>query len=304
MNIKPVFSILVFGLVGCGSAASTNDPSGSDGTTAQAQGARGEAPVVDANVSSASPPPVASLHLDNGNTIEFFDGGKEGILISETGMAYTTPALKSLDMQALGPVATWNALSPAVPAPQALVELQARANAYASAEGSPPAVAGAQPIDSPRSVGGNSEASTLTAPQKASTSKEKVAVVQEAVNACNNGCCDANWLVNDLCPLDGEDDWFYFDYGSSWEQNWDIFSVNEVVCAGAGTSTFGIHRGNYIATFAVTEGHYRSYFWFASTGPACLFGGCNSDNHSVVNCSSGNRPTTPALHTFCGYVTH
>lgn len=286
MNMKSVLSFLVFGLVGCGT----------DGATAQAPGATAEAPetpAIDVNANSASARAVASLHLSNGNTVDFYDGGQQGILITELGKARTTPALKGMDVRALGAVNTWNALSPATPAPQALVELQARADA-ARAAGS--AIAADPPIDGPAFSGGSSEASTPTARQAASGSEPRAAL---PAAACNNGCCDPNWVVNDLCPQGGSHSWLHFNVGWAWEQDNGISALNEVVCAATGTSRFGVHRGNDILSFTVNEGFFQTFSW--SQG-FCVFG-CGSDNHSVVNTNSANQPVSPTnLHTFCGTV--
>lgn len=298
MNMKSVYLILVFGVVGCGGAPASDDSSGADGTTGQAPNAMDEAPVVDANANNSTLPSVASLYLANGNTIDFYDGGKEGILITELGKAYTTPALKGIDVRALGAVKTWNSLSPAAPAPRALVELQERVDAHAQAAGSAAAVG--RPIDHPTDRGGSSEASMLT-PRQGASVPEGNSAVQAAVNACNNGCCDHDWLAFHLCPLQGDYDWFAFDVGWSWVQNYDIARVNEIVCAATGTSRFGVHRGDFITTFNVSEGFYQSYNWFEGV---CLFG-CGSDNHSVVNANSNNQPVSPTnMHTFCGAALH
>jgi len=285
MNMKSVFLFLVFGFAGCGTDDTAQDPS-----------AMGETPVIDANVNSSTLSPVASLHLSNGNTVGFYDGGKGGILITELGKARTTPALKGIDVQTLGAVNTWNILSHAAPAPQALIELQERVDAHAPAEGSASDVD--RPIDSPTNNGGSLEASPLS-PHQGASAPEQRSAVQGAANACNNGCCDPNWIVNDLCPLYADHSWLHFDVGWSWEQDNGITDMSEVVCAATGTSRFGVHRGNDLFTFNVPEGYYQTYWW---DDGACILG-CGSDNHSVVNTNSANQPVSPTnMHTFCGTV--
>jgi hypothetical protein len=287
MIVKSLVSLLVLGLAGCGAAHSGNDEHGVHGAADQTPGITGDTAVLDANDSNAKIPPVASLRVSNGNRVDFFDGGKDGILIAELGKAYTTPVLKGIDMNALSAVDTWNKLSPTIPAPQALVELQARADAYAEAAGNSPTVDG-PPVEP--TTGGGPDASTIT-------TADGVSAVQQADNACNNGCCDANWLLNSLCDQNGKFHWFNFNYGWSWVQNNSIYELHETTCAGIGVSQFGIHRGSYTNSFFVFEAHYQTYNWKAG-----FFSG-NSDNHSVVNASSNNQPVNPTnLHTFCGAV--
>jgi hypothetical protein len=242
----------------------------------------------DENGSGSSLTPVASLRVSNGNRIDFYDAGEEGILITELGKTPTPPALKGLD-HTLRAVDTWKILSPAVPPPQALLDLQVRADAQALLPHEP----ASNLVVNPTSSDGPAPETVITGP--AASVPDGVSVKQEADGTCGNGCCDASWMLGNLCDLSGNYfNWFKFNVGWSWVQEGKLELLFEYACAATGSSRFGVHVGNFVGSFIVPEGFYQSY----SMHDSC---GCHADNHSVVNTNGSNQPVSPTnAHSFCG----
>ena len=86
------------------------------------------------NDPSATPTPVATIVLPNGNNLEFYDFGS-AVMISESGLAGTAPGVSAtnsprvLEKQAAIDdrlAAIWRGLAKDKPVPKALLDIQAR----------------------------------------------------------------------------------------------------------------------------------------------------------------------------------
>ena len=234
-------------------------------------------------ITAATPKPFESLPLENGNVVEFYEFSR-GVLVSERGAAYTNPVLDGKGKDARDLVATWTSLAPKVRVPASLHDVQARLSNL-------PAPAPKAPRSRVRRTGG----------ALASTKSNAKGVTPSGLfNLCNNGCCDANWMLSQTycAPGSGMDQtWFLFDYGYDYAIFDDIVTYRAIVCAAVGTSTYTVTiDGSEGGTWSVPQATYRTYFWFAGHSPFCL-GLCGEDMLSNVNNYQTNH-----MHSYCGGV--
>ncbi len=220
--------------------------------------------------SAVSPAPVASLHLENGNVVGFYDFNGTAF-VSELGRAGVPPALNLAAGQERGSVIEiWNELAPAKQAPKALVELQTRIdNANETATDS-----------------GTEAYSEARADEEPMIPK----------GGCGNGCCDTSWLPS-ICPSGAWDEmprqfnktWSYMRFG-------DIVAYAATLCAAEGTSRITIEVGGKRGSWSVPEAHYQSYSWIANSSLWC-WGPCGETLTTRVN-----TVENPHWHSVChGY---
>jgi hypothetical protein len=231
-----------------------------------------------------TPAPIASLHLDNGNEINFYDFGV-GALVTEMGAAYTPPALDGTDVPAGELVNTWKRLAPKTPVPNGLVELQDRL-LQTSANNSAAAPAVSAKAARMGQAGGDTTASS-----------QPLGNVLRTLVGCNNGCCDEAWLRTLYpCSSTWDWEWFLFNYLDSYANHDDIYAYRGLVCAATGTSKWTINVGGTHGPFQVQEAHYLQWNWTAGRSIWCG-GFCGEDMHSTVNSQSDQH-----LHTYCGKI--
>jgi hypothetical protein len=227
---------------------------------------------------------VASLRLGNGNEVHFYDFGTTA-LVTETGAAYTKPALDEPEIPAGELVNLWRKLAPEQPAPEALIALQ---NRLVQAN-----------IDNPAS---NARASRSDKPISETggipSISSRIEPALRTLEGCNNGCCDREWLQTlSTCSYTGwSSRWFLFNYGYSYANRGDIFNFRGLVCAATGTSSWSVHVGSYNKNFQVSEATYTTWSWTGGSSIWCG-GMCGEDMTSTVNTSSARH-----LHTYCGMV--
>jgi hypothetical protein len=229
--------------------------------------------------SASKPTPVASLTLANGNVIDFYEIAGRG-LVTESGEAYSTPAIKSkADLHDGRLVEIWTALRPDVAVPQALTDLQARIDSQP-----PPDPSQKKPHD-PRSGGAPLDPATVGVQDGFLASPD----------GCNNGCCDYDWMNTTFgqCYDHSWDySWFLFNYGWSYANFNDISFFQGFVCSASGISTWHVNISGDGGTWDIAEAHYLTYWWLE-----CGWPWCGGDATTSVNTSTAQH-----LHTYCGDI--
>jgi hypothetical protein len=246
-------------------------------------------------------PIVASITLDNGNTVEFYDEGNAA-MIRESGKAYVTPRVHRMQTQsefkgASHLVDLFKALSPDAVPPE-LVALQLRlttpsdTNAAASPDTS---VVRAQLTAAQPSGSGTKHPPDSSAGGKAlSAPSGKVTTATEV--GCTNGCCDASWMRNtfEACTLNDTNrvvwDWeaMNFNLGWSWMHINDAYDWDGFICSASGTSNWLV-EGSGVNNFSVPEGHFDESSW--------TFGSRFYDQDYYIQ---ANDPSNMHLHSMCG----
>jgi hypothetical protein len=235
---------------------------------------------------------IASLTLDNGNTVEFYDGGQRA-LVTEAGKAYVTsmtgqyPQLRG----AAHLVELFSTLRPDLPVPPELADLQQRLMS-AKAASSAPAPAGTTMV---RGELASTAPSTSPASDPPSTSGggklSRTGVHTDTPVGCNNGCCDLAWMSGGAlgaCSSGGGGfDWqaVNFNYGWSYINMYDGWINDGAVCSASGTTNW-LEQGT---NWAVPEATFRTYSW----------SGGNSLNDQDYH-AQANNPVDMHLHTSCG----
>ncbi len=241
-----------------------------------AAGCGGPAPVGgEQGLAAAHPDPAVAFAVDRERTVELYDL-PSGVLVMETGVAGRSqpvlPAHREL-LDAKRFVDLFVALRPDLEVPAALRTLESKAQS-------------ARPTKS----------ATRTQSRALPPEQGGSASFAHADNACNNGCCDQNWLNSNLCGNFGgyHYNWFLFDYGWSYENDGSTDFYNAAVCAGTGTSTFNVSIGDGSGgTWSVPGATYRTYYWLAG----CYFLDC--PDYQWVH-TSVNSQAHQALHSYCG----
>jgi hypothetical protein len=238
----------------------TSDPSSGNPTTSDSTGQRA---------------PVASLQLDEGKTIEFFNY-PEGTLIVERGEISTAPVLsRARDAKSL--VDVWKTFSP-VAAPAVLAELdQHSASSVRPERPSRPAIREVEPTKTaaPANLSG------------APASSE---------NICGNGCCDYAYLSTFSECQHPDNGWFHFNYGWSARNSEDVNVYGGFVCSAIGTNKYdivgfkesfpwGVGFGDH---YTLYERNYVNYLWR---------GTWEYEIRTNVNTSSH----TGLVHSYCGF---
>jgi len=249
-----------------------------------------------------APKPVASAVAPNGNVVEFYDGG-DGVLVSETGVALSSPVFDPQGKRPERLLEAWRSVAPNDPFPQALAQLEKRMNAihklgiersrssaHKNALPPPPALFKSRPESKP--VGG-----WLT--PESSTPKSEMTATR-VLEGCDNGCCDRQWLSTfEQCQVLGWDrNWFLFNYGATWADYRDITWYSGLVCSAKGTSQYDVKIGGTRWLWAVPQATFRTFFWIAAYDFLGCFGLCGEDMTSSVNTHS----IAQQLHTYCGSI--
>jgi hypothetical protein len=255
---------LLSGAIGCG-VTDVDAPNSEPATLARVESA------------ASTPTLIASLKLKSGHVLEFYDFG-QAVLITEAGAAYTSPALNSAGSTSADQLTDiWTRLAPEVPVPAALQDLQRRLTSL-------PADSSESEIAPSSNSGGARIASLGTARPSAQV-------------GCNNGCCDATWLLTlGECQGTGWDfSWFLYNYGWSSANSTHIGFYDGLVCSAQGTSTYSVDIGGSGGTWSVPEATYRWFRWWELSP----FGwGARNSSSSV------NSPSDQHLHTYCGVVAY
>lgn len=249
---------------------SEQDPASDTASTPEAEMAREEESGLEA---------VASIRLENGNLVEFFDAVNGGV-VTETGLAGVTPTIQVDGDRNF--VRLWKKLARGKPVPRALSDLQAEL------------VVDSEP--QPRA----STETMAAAPRVSQGGGSGTGEGPKALTWCNNGCCDYDWLVNTFQTC-RNGDWFLLNKGWSWANAWNIVDYWGVVCSASGTSEFEFNVAGNPPRFVhwpVPEGRFRIARWvgkFTVLWPC--WGFCRGNLTSSVN-----SPSAPRLHTYCGDV--
>lgn len=154
---------------------------------------------------------VASLALENGNTLDFYDLGSSA-LIAERGHVDSAPLYTPSGEGPERLVATWDRFARGRAAPPALFALQERLMHY----------------DGPASFRG---ATATLEPSLPDVTADAPARGLEK-SQCNNGCCNRDWLLQTfpLCRT-APHQFFIFDEPSPAKNGDDIMQMSGFVCA-------------------------------------------------------------------------
>jgi hypothetical protein len=243
-----------------------------------------ENPTPTTTPAAKTPVPIASLTLESGNVVEFYDFGR-GALLSETGAAGVTPALGPQEdgMRADQLVATWRRLAPALPVPQALTALQDRLMDLP------------EPTRLPNVGSRIPEQSGLPMEQSALDLPEGVLAIQDG---CGNGCCDYAWLttIHECQAANYPLEWINFKYAwSTLNTSDDAIIYQGLACSAHGTSEYNVSISGYGGSWPVFEATYRTFRWVA--GHSFFWGWDEQPINSSVNSSANQH-----MHTYCGHV--
>jgi hypothetical protein len=226
---------------------------------------------------------VASLALENGNALEFYDVGTTAI-IAERGEAYATPLYKPAEDHAESVTAVWNRLARGRAAPPELLALEERLKTYTGAahfEADP----GTPAYDPPL------EEEEVEAKAPAGTRFDK--------SNCGNGCCNRDWILHDfaLCRS-GSNKWFIFDEPGPSKNGSSVMQMQGFVCAASGVvwditvdgrlTRFRLSRAQFLTVDIVKV---QTTPWWDFTNPFVT--------HSVQTVV---RTTDPGTATYCGFM--
>ena len=246
-----------------------------DSTQSAEQAALSPSPTI-----AAHRAPITSLTLSGGNVIDFYDY-ERGVLITESGLAYSPPRLDARGKHPQDLSAIWTSLNATVPVPQALSDLQARHSAAAPQSPIQSQVPRSNPV-----VGGGGLSGVHT----------------DSPVGCNNGCCDWTWLSTfHVCQPIGSYSWRNFNWGWGYvNQGSDIVDdATELLCSATGTSrltiSVGDNGGSGAGSWDVPEANYLVAQWVDDW--YIIYG---NDPEWVD--SSVNTQSNPHLHTWCGVL--
>lgn len=204
--------------------------------------------------------PIATIALDSGNELQFFEPSPGLLLVSELGTAGISP----LSIDGKNPIDLYRQLAPGRDVPRVLLDAQARAEKL--------------PADAQPDI-------------KVSSSDAKSSVSSQVVetgprNYINNQSCDDQWFNNTFCI--GSYDWSVCrlnQVGDFWASHSSADYAHFAVCADIGNVTFKITMGDGSGgNWTVTEGTYRTWSW----SDPCVFG-CNKSARLDIDNASGDR---------------
>jgi hypothetical protein len=224
--------------------------------------------------------------MANGNEMRIYDMGKRGALILQAGEAYSLPAYQAKPGERANALDAWAAAAPGEAAPAELTALVDRL-------GNPPPIqpdSAAAPAPAPGREASAGESRTQVSKQTVTT---------QAPVGCSNGCCDYDWMYNNLsqCNLQGTYSyrWMFFNSQcSSWADGANSDDFQGLVCAAVGQSKWTYSIGGQGHVLYVPQAHYLWAYWTA--GYSWLTGFDDQDIISDVNKS----PYGCNLHTYCG----
>lgn len=246
--------------------------------------------------SQTPPPPIASITLQNGNVVEFYDFGS-GVLMSEIGKAYSPPATETIPPEKKrNLIEIWKHLAPNEPVPTSLLAARARSERIAP-NSSEMIVAAPQsgPNTNPIPVTG-------TKSNAGSTGGAEADGQGDSPGSCGNGCCDATWLHNYFTACNsGEWNWFLFDYGWSWADTYsEVYLGSFMACAATGWSQYKIYiwsEGTW--SWWIPQQYYQTFQWIADSY-ACFPEWICYDSQRVK--AEVNYGVPHNRHTQCGAV--
>jgi hypothetical protein len=212
---------------------------------------------------------LATGTLPNGNTLQVFDMGDDGILIEEVGKS-RKPATSGNSAESLR--AAWKSIAPQKAMP---VELE-------MLEDDPPSQEQDQASQPVGQAGG-----------------DQVLVSKSGCGVTGLLCCDANWLLDQCQPAQALGDWTWSmaDYGWSWAQSNDkVSAARAFACAGKGTSKHWLKIGStWGSPTILPEGWYTNRSWLAGWN---IFTGTQERHvRSQVNTSDDMHS-----HSQCGSI--
>jgi len=166
--------------------------------------------------------------------------------------------------------------------PQALADAQQRMVNMSPVEAAPPAITRAVP----------------TGMSGTSTTQKGKGVATDALYGCNNGCCDPDWLVNDMCPQ-FDYSWFYFNSTWSWynSNNDDVWTSDSFACAAIGWSHLRVSIGGTDYAYWIPEANYQYVHWIAGTNWHLGW-----DTKQVVSKVNLDPTDTQNVNTHCGGI--
>jgi hypothetical protein len=233
---------------------------------------------------SEKPSLIASMTMENGNTVEFHDL-YPNVLIIELGEAYNSRATDQIPREMASRenmVEIWDILSKESldprPAPDSLVGAQN------------------QSTDTT-----DSEALHETSDDTISEFSSDMGIAPEGGRApvgCNNGCCDYDWLSTFSQCSNANNypfHWAFYSAGWSYANRTHNWRYEGMVCSAIGTSTWTVSKDGSPLTWYVPEAHYVTYFWVAGHSGWPFYSWYYKDITSSVN-----SVPSPHMHTYCG----
>jgi hypothetical protein len=203
--------------------------------------------------------PIATIPLESGNELQFFEPSPGLLLVSELGTAGIAP----VHIDGKNPIDLYRQLAPGRDVPRILLDAQARSEKLP---------ADAQP---------NIKVSS-------SDAKDSVASLVETGprNYINNQSCDDQWFNNTFCV--GSYDWSACRLnlvGNWWASHSSADYAHFAVCADIGNVTMDVSMGDGSGgIWTVTEGTYRTWSW----SDPCVFG-CNKSARLDVTNATNDR---------------
>lgn len=187
------------------------------------------------------PIPLASITLENGNTLAFYEPAPGRLFVSELGMVPNEPLHKRMAVSERLPVDLFRSVAPGASVPQALIDAQERLLASGAVSPLPPATPGAK-MD---------RAAASQAPAAAGSSTLQT-----------DELCPAEWYRENFC---GEGDWqicWTNGTGGSWFTYYGLSYAYTAACSYYGdvVLTAQYYENEYWYTYGswtVTEGRYQ-----------------------------------------------
>jgi hypothetical protein len=255
------------------------------------QGCVGEIEGAGGDVRSGEGELVASLQLENGNRLEFYDFG-DGVLVGESGDAYARPLFEYAGEGPEELTAIWTKFARGQAVPRDLIALQERLLRGAASVPMPgdSASGAATPAALPDDPGDHDWAPS----EGASIDKSN----------CRNGCCNRDWLLSEfsLCHTEhrfADRQWFAFDQPSPQVSANDVFQFQGLVCAANSSATWDVTIGGRLRRFSIPQGHFQGFSWIA--GVAADLSPWNEKNIQTI-VRTVNGPNTIGTASYCGMM--
>jgi len=270
MTILRILSLVALSSALCACASDATDASG--GTTKGNETTPSE-PESAAETAAL----VASLELENGNTVEFYDFGR-GAMITESGEAYSEPMLGDIARSGDDLIGVWSKLAAKRPVPEALSKLQERL----------------------KKLHARGKQDSLEQPRADELAFEEISVAAEPSEgshekaSCSNGCCDVDWLQTfPECQRLFDRSWFQPNVPGSTVNTPEITGFRGMVCSATGTSRFRYSIASFSRDIPVPEGRFVHAEWWAGNAFIGYYG---HKLKSQVTVASGGGAT------YCGIV--
>lgn len=273
MKMKSVCIVLVLnalGMLGCGHVAES--PESSDQEDLRVVG--GSLP------GDEFAPVAASATTPNGNLVRVYDL-PDGALVMEMAKTYAPSAVHFKVGEDDSLLRIWQEIVPGAVPPLKLVALENRL-----LQGT------AQDRTSKLEVTGPDSAQAVSR-------KPAGGPTTMALEGCNNGCCDYDWMYQsfDECRQSYDYRWMLYNDYSTYANVSHVWWFDGMVCAAVGTSRYHLSISGYkTVDIDVAEGNFFRTHWKGPTNYNPTHSGCCSDAPltSTVNASGWQ------LHTYCG----